>query len=328
MGLFNDADLRPPTAEGWSELSTESLSALLVLDEIPYFGPQKFREIYEQGLRPDELIDDRNRLLAIGGKRGAAFTAALDSAVARRSQLKARADAWLAQATKLEARILSYGDSAYPPVLFRSNYPVPVLFARGAVDVLRSTQTVACVGSRQIRKPYSQLQAAFAEEAAKTGTAVVSGFALGADTIAHDAAVEAGGDTIAVMAGGVDRPFPPENRLLWQTLLLDHHAVFVSEAGFGARASSLTLRRRNKLIVAHSRGVLVGQSAVNGGAMNAYRFALEDHKPVSTFASDGASDTSGNETIAHDPKSGGRVFSIDASGEDYRHWLRELGSSI
>ena len=58
----------------------------------------------------------------------------------------------------------------------------------------------------------------------------------------------------------------------------------MSELGFGVRASALTLRKRNKLIVAFARGVLVAQSAKDGGAMNAYRFAVEQKKPVATFA--------------------------------------------
>jgi predicted Rossmann fold nucleotide-binding protein DprA/Smf involved in DNA uptake len=77
------------------------------------------------------------------------------------------------------------------------------------------------------------------------------------------------------MPGGLDRPFPPENRSLWEDFLSYPGAAFVSEFPFGTRASSLTLRKRNKLIVAFARAVLVSQSSADGGAMNAYRFAAE-----------------------------------------------------
>jgi DNA processing protein len=325
LGLFDD--LRPRALTGWRDLSPELLSAIFVLDEIPFFGPQKFRELFEQGLTPEALLADTERLVAIGGKRGPSFVTAHAEAVRRRPELEERAATLFKKASTLGARLLSYADDEYPPVLLRSNYPVPVLYARGAVGALKTRQTVACVGSRQIRPPYSELQAAFAREAAGVGSAVVSGFALGADTIAHEAAVEASGTTIGVMAGGVDRAFPPENRGVWDRLLSGDRAVFVSEAPFGARASSLTLRRRNKLIVGNALGVLVGQSAVDGGAMNAYRFGLEDHKPVSTFVGDGQRDTSGNALIARDPRAGGRAFGLRASAEEYRGWLQELGSS-
>src|SRR6185503_14852705 len=97
---------------------------------------------------------------------------------------------------------------------------------------------------------------------------------------------------------GLDLSFPPENRSLWNELLEYERAVFVSEFPFGRRAASLTLRKRNRLIVAFARGVLVSQSAKDGGAMNAYRFALDQKKPVATFAPDGSADTSGNALIA------------------------------
>ena len=83
---------------------------------------------------------------------------------------------------------------------------------------------------------------------------IVSGFALGADTIGHEEAWKAGGKTICVMPGGLDRPFPPENRRLWDEFLRYPGAAFVSELGFGVRASALTLRKRNKLIVSFARG--------------------------------------------------------------------------
>ena len=81
--------------------------------------------------------------------------------------------------------------------------------------------------------------------------------------------------------------FPPENRKLWRQLVDSGRAVFLSEFAFGRRAGSLTLRKRNKLIVAVSRGVLVGQTGKSGGAMNAFRFGLEQKKPIATFEPDG-----------------------------------------
>jgi hypothetical protein len=62
--------------------------------------------------------------------------------------------------------------------------------------------------------------------------------------------------------------------------------------------------------------------------MNAYRFALEDHKPTATFAADDTNDTSGNWLIAHDDKGGDKVFGLHASNQEFEGWLRELASSI
>lgn len=312
---------------GWRHLTPESLSALLLVDRIPFFGPNKFRLLYQRGLSPQDLVDEPDSASSLGGSRGAGFASHLSTLVNQRSEFEAQASKLLKQAEKLGAAVISYADPSYPQVLLRSNYPVPVLFVRGSDDVLRERNTVACVGSRNIRPPYSDLHDRFARTAASHGTVVVSGFALGADSIGHRAAVAAGGKTVGVMAGGVAQPFPPENRALWDQLLPSGKAVFVSESPFDRRADALTLRRRNKLIVALSLGVLVSQSAADGGAMNAYRFGLEGHKPVATFAADSTGDTSGNWQIANDPKSGGPVFGQQASHQEFHEWLRELASS-
>jgi DNA processing protein len=155
---------------------------------------------------------------------------------------------------------------------------------------------------------------------------VVSGFALGADTIGHKAAVAGGGKTICVMPSGLDRPFPPENRTLWQSFLAGSQAVFVSEFAFGTGAASLNLRKRNKMIVAFSKGVLVSQSARTGGAMNAYRFALEQKKQLGTFRPNGTEDTSGNDQISRDEVAVKVTVFDGPDPEAFKRWLRELSS--
>jgi DNA processing protein len=206
---------------------------------------------------------------------------------------------------------------------------MPILYIRGAIEALNNDAAVACVGSRRIRSPYNALHAAFARQACAQQTAIISGFALGADTIGHTTAWESKGQTVCVMPGGLDRPFPPENKLLWEKLLEYSGAVFISEFAFGTSASALTLRKRNKGIVALARGVLVSQSSDKGGAMNAFRFALEQHKPVATFAADGNPDTSGNDMIAQDKKLQATVFPTNRPApEDYQQWLRTLSSLI
>lgn len=102
----------------------------------------------------------------------------------------------------------------------------------------------------------------------------------------------------------------------------------MSEFPFGTGASSLTLRKRNKTIVALSLGVLVSQSAEKGGAMNAFRFAIEEHRPVATFESDGTEEASGNGRIAAETKVPVAVFSTSSARQAYHEWLRMLSSSI
>jgi DNA protecting protein DprA len=313
----------------------ETLGSIILLESIKGFGPQKFRDFYEAGLSPREVAE-RPELLPTRGKRGDSFRAELARLTVEDKDLALRRAArQIVRACEHEAYILTLDDPLYPRNVRESNTPVPILYVRGALDVLGNEQAVACVGSRGIRPPYDHLHALFADTAVAEGFTVVSGFALGADVIGHRAAVEAGGRTIAVMPSGLDRPFPPENREVWDQFLAYRGAAFVSEFPFGTAAASLTLRKRNKLIVAFAKGVLVSQSSVTGGAMNAYRFALEQRKPVVTFAADGESDSTGNEFITKEAQTKQTRLAelscwLPAQPDPSRWhlWLRELSSSI
>jgi DNA protecting protein DprA len=307
-------------------VTVDELTALYVLDGLKGFGPQKFKELHANGLLPGAVVRDPSIMPTVG-KRGDDLRAQLR---AERDKLEPvchrRAVNQIISAHRHGARIVTYRDSSYPPNVFESNYPAPILFVRGSCDVFAHQDAVACVGSRKTRSPYAELEREFVKVACSSGFTVVSGFALGADSIGHEQAWKAHGRTICVMPGGLDRPFPPENRPLWDELLRYSGAAFVSELGFGVRASALTLRKRNKLIVAFARGVLVAQSARDGGAMNAFRFAIEQKKPVATFAPDEETDTSGNRLIA--AESWTKTLSDNRSDPDsYEEWLRQLSSS-
>jgi predicted Rossmann fold nucleotide-binding protein DprA/Smf involved in DNA uptake len=132
------------------------------------------------------------------------------------------------------------------------------------------------------------------------------------------------GRTICVMPGGLDRPFPPENKKTFDMWLERSGVVFLSEFPFGTGASAMNLRKRNKSIVACAQGVLVGQSSSKGGAMNAFRFGLEQRKPVATFRADGRVDTSGNLEIAHSERGVTTSFAVTGSQKDWSQWLSAL----
>lgn len=330
-----------PALEGEIGVTRDELASLFLLETVRGFGPQKFKELHQAGIRPIDVLLEPSRL-PTPGKRGDTFRraiAAIDGHARDLSQ--ARAVRQLVRAHEHKARIVTYADPHYPANVYASNNPVPVLYIRGELVLLTETRGVACVGSREIGPPYSELHYEFTKHAAGRGFTIVSGFALGADTIGHRAAVAAGGATTLVMPCGLDRPFPPENRGFFLELLGYDMAVAVTEFPFGTAASSLTLRKRNKLIVAFARGVLLSQTSSTGGAMNAYRFALEQKKPVATFKGDGTKRTSGNEQIARgeEPKRGGSgqqqmaaapagtVFPVHMDAAGWDEWLRRSSST-
>jgi DNA protecting protein DprA len=324
----DEAIIRAEGVEERLRLSAEALTAILALEAVKGFGPQKFKELYDSGVTPDEVIAAPSRLPTKGG-RGDAFRKALAEVTGQQMRAhRARAVRQLVRAHQHGAVILTYTSTDYPRNVWESNNPVPVLYVQGDPAVLAGRRAVACVGSRNTSGRYAARHEEFASHAARQGFTIVSGFALGADTIGHKAARNAGGKTLCVMPCGLDRPFPPENRKLWQDLLEYPGATMVSEFPFGTAASALTLRKRNKLIVAAALGVLVSQSSAKGGAMNAYRFALEQKKLVATFEPNGTDATSGNDVIRKgEPPS--VVFPAENPDLDsWDQWLRKLSSSI
>ena len=287
-------------------------------------GPVKFRSLHEAGIEPSAVLDCPE-LLPFKGRTGEKLRRGIEALSATDlAAVRQRAADQLERAQAIGASILTHGDPEYPKRVYTSNNPVPVLYVRGDPSVWEGGSAVAVVGSRNTREPYAKAAKTFAAVAARQRVLVVSGFAMGADSIGHQGALEAGGRTVCVMPCGLDKVFPPENHMLWEKLLADDNAVFVTEFGFGQRASSLLLRKRNKLIVAFVQGVVVAQSAADGGAMNACRFAREQRKALATFASDGSMETTGNAAIGNDVRIGGFVLGSTGEESEYEVWLQKL----
>jgi DNA processing protein len=292
----------PPTKKEQKTVGVglDELVALLSLDQVRGFGPGAFRATHEEGIRFEALLEDPS-LLPIEGKRGESLRRKIASLGRDEHTLaRERAIRQLERAAELGVTILTYRSPDYPPNLLISNGAVPLLYASGDVGVLKRGNVVACVGSRKIRPRYVEQLRSFSGLAAEAGWLVASGFANGADTIAHRAAVDAGGMTVLVMPSGLDIPFPPENRQLWKEWQERPGVAMISEFPLGTKASALTLRKRNKTTVGVSAAVLIAQTSLKGGTMNAYRFALEQHKPILTFPPDDHADTSGNRLIRED----------------------------
>lgn len=324
-------------------VSVEDLMALMLLDGVRGFGPQKYKALVEAGVAPVDVLEDPSRL-PLAGKSGDTLRRALEDITEEQAaQARRRAVRQILRAYENDARILTHSAPEYPRRVYESNNPVPIIYLRGSAAALADPRSVACVGSRHISEPYAALHARFVRDAVRESFVIVSGFATGADRIGHEEAFRAGGRTILVMPCGLDRPFPPENRELWDELLRYEGAAMVSEFHFGTKAAALTLRKRNKLIVAFAQGVLMSQSSASGGAMNAYRFALEQRKPVATFEPDGTDGTTGNAEIQKGPTAGVRgrqphalfaaaglrettAFPLDTAPDTWNQWLRRLSS--
>jgi DNA processing protein len=168
------------------------------------------------------------------------------------------------------------GSPSWPAGLEQVELPPSELWLRGKTEILKNERRIAIVGSRA-PSPYGRDQAhRFARRLASAGLVVVSGLARGIDHAAHEGALAAEGETIAVLGSGVDRPWPAgplADELARRGLLLSEHAP-----GEGPRRHHFPLR--NRLIAGLSLAVLVVEAAWTSGSLITARWAADLGKTV------------------------------------------------
>ncbi|MCH7946064.1 MAG: DNA-protecting protein DprA, partial [Armatimonadetes bacterium] len=161
--------------------------------------------------------------------------------------------------------------------LLQSPAPPPALFAWGQTECLTSPM-VAIVGTRGATTYGKAAAQKFAEAFARAGLTVVSGGAIGIDLHAHEGALEVGGNTIAVLANGVEHAQPPQNRPLFDRIRSS--GCLVSPFAVGTPALKQKFRPRNELIAAMCLAVLVVEAPVNSGALMACGAAADMGREV------------------------------------------------
>ncbi len=175
------------------------------------------------------------------------------------------------------AHVLTWDSPDYPALLRQIPHPPPVLFVLGELTPA-DEWAVAVVGTRKATVYGREVAHRLASELARHGVTVVSGLARGIDSLAHRAALEAGGRTIAVLGSGVDRIYPPENRELAREIV--EHGAVVSDYPLGTRPEASNFPPRNRIISGLSLGVVVVEAGLNSGAMITADFAAEQGREV------------------------------------------------
>ena len=176
------------------------------------------------------------------------------------------------------AHVLPFNDPAYPVNLKQLPDAPSVLMVRGEL-VPDDKFSVAIVGSRRATPYGLNLAKQFGRELAAHGLTVVSGGAKGVDTLAHEGALDGSGRTIAFLGCGVDVPYPPANRRLFETIAAGRGAV-VSEFPMGTKPEPWRFPARNRLISGCSLGVLVLESPADSGALITAREAADQGRDV------------------------------------------------
>lgn len=172
--------------------------------------------------------------------------------------------------------LIACGELNYPPALAAVDVPPPLLSVMGSVKLL-VREMVAVVGARNASALGSRFAREMAADLGSAGFIVASGLARGIDTAAHRGSLPTG--TAAVMAGGVNIVYPPENKSLYDEIIANG-GVVVSELPFGFEPKAQHFPRRNRIISGLARGVVVIEAAMNSGSLITARIAGEQGRDV------------------------------------------------
>lgn len=181
----------------------------------------------------------------------------------------------MAAVERLGARHLFRGQGLYPPLLAEVEGAPAVLIAKGRLDLLERS-AVAMVGARNASAAAVRFARGLAAQIGQRGFVVASGLARGIDTAAHGGALETG--TIAVVAGGIDVVYPPENEAL--QLALGERGLILAEQPPGIEPRARHFPSRNRIIAGLTLGTLVVEAAPKSGSLITARYAADYGREV------------------------------------------------
>ncbi len=259
-----------PTAKA-TPLTPDERAAWVGFSLVKGIGPARFRGLLQVfGRAADAWRASQADLEAAG------LPAAVAQAVVRtrhRVDPAERLAAW----EQAGIRVLTWQDADYPERLRPLPQAPPVLYVRGALQP-RDAWAAAIVGTRKMTGYGRRVAEDVATYLAEQGVTVVSGLARGIDGVAHRAALQAGGRTLAVLGSGVDVVYPPEHRPLAAAIV--EQGALLSEFPPGTRPEGPHFPRRNRLISGLALAVVVVEAGERSGALITATFAAEQGREV------------------------------------------------
>lgn len=254
-----------PFSMSYPSLHNQDLVDVLRLIRTLNVGPVTFFQLIARFGTAGAAIDALPSLSLRGGRRTAL------TAFSKEEALKE-----IAAVEKFGARMALYGSPDYPKWLMAVSDPPPVITVSGHPHLWQNKDAVAMVGARNASATGCQFAQRLAKELGENGLTVVSGLARGIDTFAHKGSLAHG--TVAVIAGGIDNIYPPENAILYQQIR--ESGAVISEQPFGAIPYSGAFPGRNRIIAGMSLGTAVVEASPKSGSLITARFALENNREV------------------------------------------------
>lgn len=261
------SESRSPTDTDW-----EAVEPWLRLSLIPGVGPLMRRELLERFGGAAEVLDAAPSELRQIPRLGPKLAHAISTA---NQQIDTESEIQRCREHAID--VVTQWQPEYPSQLAEIPDPPGVLFVLGKM-LPHDALCVAIVGTRHA-SGYGLRQAdRLASSLARAGTTIVSGLARGIDAAAHRAALQVGGRTIAVLASGLLKIYPPEHRRLAEQVA--KQGALISECHTMGKPLRGAFPRRNRLITGLSMGVIVVEASLRSGAMISAQHALEQGREV------------------------------------------------
>ena len=169
----------------------------------------------------------------------------------------------------------------YPQKLLELRDAPPLLYAKGNLELLRHSPSVAMVGTRNASIMGRKIVSKLAYDLTENDVLIISGMARGIDSAAHKGAMYAknqSGPTIAVLGTGIDKIYPQENEILYQQIA--HQGLLISEYPMSTPAQTGNFPRRNRIVAALADAVLVGEATHKSGSLITAKLAADYGRPL------------------------------------------------
>lgn len=167
----------------------------------------------------------------------------------------------------------------FPPLLKEIPDPPKILYVLGHAELVSASKIIAIVGTRHMTNNGKLMTAKLTKDLVRKGFIIISGLALGVDGAAHQAAIDAKGETIAVLGTGVDIVYPPAHRDLYNSIL-EHGGAIISEIPPGRFVPRNKFAARNRIISGLAQAVIVVEGALKSGSLITARLALDQGRDV------------------------------------------------
>ncbi|MCK4707490.1 MAG: DNA-processing protein DprA, partial [Gammaproteobacteria bacterium] len=253
-------------------MNKDDLAYYLTLSACPGIGPVGFRKLTEaDGFSIGNFFHSSAKQLAALGLNDKQVTALKNPP----QQTIDNAIAW--QESAPSHHILTLHDPDYPELLKELKDAPPILYGLGEIELLNSPQ-IAMVGSRNCTPGGASTAHEFASYLASAGLTITSGMALGIDKHAHQGALDATGNTIAVIGTGIDRIYPSKNKKLAHQIA--EHGLIITEFPLGTAPHSENFPKRNRVLSGLSLGTLVIEATRKSGSLITARCSIEQGREV------------------------------------------------